>query len=102
MRTIPIRDASDDEPEVTPRPPSFFLRGLMWVLWPAFLVAGVAEMFFFTLFDPHELHFFGDTIELSRTAIYTIGFFCFWAILAVSSAITLFLARGSLNDDIDE
>ena len=27
---------------------------LMWVMWPAFLVAGVAEMIFFTMFDPFE------------------------------------------------
>ena len=25
---------------------------LMWVIWPAFLVAGVAEGVFFTIFDP--------------------------------------------------
>ena len=38
----------------------------MWVIWPAFLVAGVAEAIFFTVFDPFDLHFFGATLEMSR------------------------------------
>ncbi len=66
---------------------------IMWVVWPAFLVAGFAEVVFFTLVDPEELHFFGDTLELSRRAIYTVGFFCFWSVCALSSALTMFLAR---------
>ena len=39
---------------------------LMWVIWPAFLVAGVAEVVFFTMFDPFDLHFFGAPLDLSR------------------------------------
>jgi hypothetical protein len=64
---------------------------LMWVLWPAFLIAGVAEAVFFTVFDPFELHFFGAPLELSRSAIYTMGFFGFWALGIASSALTVFL-----------
>jgi len=67
------------------------VRRLMWVLWPAFLMAGVAEIVFFTVFDPFELHFFGAPLELSRQAIYTMGFFGFWGLGAVASALTLFL-----------
>ena len=66
---------------------------LMWVTWPAFLVAGAAEAVFFTIFDPFDLHFFGAPLELSRTAIYTMGFFGFWGLGIASSALTVFLAR---------
>ena len=66
---------------------------LMWVIWPAFLVAGVGEAVFFTIFDPIDLHFFGDTLEMSRQAIYTMGFFGFWALGVASSALTVFLER---------
>ena len=66
---------------------------LMWVMWPAFLVAGVAEAIFFTVFDPFDLHFFGAPLEMSRTAIYTMGFFGFWALGIASSALTVFLER---------
>jgi len=28
---------------------------LIWILWPSCIVAGVAEVVFFTAFDPQEL-----------------------------------------------
>ena len=65
----------------------------MWVIWPAFLVAGVAEAIFFTVFDPFELHFFGAPLDMSREAIYTMGFFGFWGLGIASSALTVFLER---------
>lgn len=64
---------------------------LLWVLWPAFLVAGVAEFVFFSIFDPHDLVAFGHPLEVSRQAVYAIGFFCFWALCALSAALTLVL-----------
>src|SRR5437667_310831 len=50
-----------------------------WTIWPAFLVAAAAETIFFTVFDPSDLYFFGTPLELSRQAMYTLGFFGFWA-----------------------
>ncbi len=70
-----------------------FAHRLMWVIWPAFLVAGVAEAIFFTVFDPFDLHFFGATLDVSREWIYTMGFFGFWALGIASSALTVFLER---------
>ena len=70
-------------------------RRLMWVVWPAFLVAGVAEIVFFSVFDPFELHFFGDALEMSREGVYTMGFFGFWGLGIASSALTMFLESGS-------
>ena len=66
---------------------------VMWVVWPAFLVAGVAEAVFFTIFDPFDLHFFGAPLEWSRQAIYTLGFFGFWGLGVTSSALTFFLTH---------
>ena len=63
------------------------------VVWPAFLVAGVAEFVFFTIFDPFELHFFGAPLDMSRTGIYTMGFFGFWGLGVASSTLTLLLAN---------
>lgn len=71
------------------------MKQAMSVLWPSFLVGGIAEGIFFTLFDPMDLHLFGNPVELSRTAIYTIGFFAFWLVAAVSSALTSVLLRGA-------
>jgi hypothetical protein len=66
---------------------------LGWVLWPSFLVACAAELVFFSLFDPSDLQLFGQPVEADRMLVYTLGFFAFWAIGAVSSALTVFLAR---------
>jgi len=70
------------------------MKRAMWILWPSFLVAAVAEMVFFAVFDPGELTLFGRSLELSRTAVYSIGFFLFWAFAATSSGLSLYLARG--------
>lgn len=66
-------------------------RRVMSIVWPAFLVAGVAELVFFSVFDPFDLHFFGAPLEMSRQGIYTMGFFGFWALGIASSALTAFL-----------
>lgn len=71
----------------------------MRVIWPAFLVAGVAESVFFTVFDPFQLHFFGAPLDLSREAIYTLGFFGFWGVGIASSALTVLLERPAFEAD---
>jgi len=45
----------------------------MWIVWPAFLAAAVAELVFFSLFDPFDLHFFGAPLEMSRESIYAMA-----------------------------
>ncbi|MBZ0144900.1 MAG: hypothetical protein K8F56_15095 [Rhodocyclaceae bacterium] len=67
------------------------MQRLIWILWPSFVVAGVAEAVFFTLVDPQELYLFGEAVHYSRLATYSIGFFAFWAVCAASSAFTCFL-----------
>ena len=66
---------------------------LIWILWPSFIVAGAAEVVFFTAFDPQELVVFGERVIWSRTAVYSIGFFVFWAVTAASSALTCFFQK---------
>ena len=66
-------------------------RRLMWIIWPAFLVAGIAEIAFFSVFDPFDLHFFGGPLDMSRQAVYTMGFFGFWGLGIASSALTMYL-----------
>jgi hypothetical protein len=78
------------------------VRRLLWVVWPAFLVAGIAEAVFFTVFDPFELHFFGAPLDLSRQAIYTLGFFGFWALGIAASALTMFFEHPPGEVDKEE
>lgn len=74
-------------------------RRLIWILWPSFIVGGIAEMVFFTLIDPQQLYLLGQPIHWSPTAVYSLGFFLFWMVAAASSAFTVFLQRGA--DDIN-
>jgi hypothetical protein len=72
-------------------------RQVLWILWPAFLVAGAAAGAFFSVFDPHDLYFFGAPVELSREAIYTLGFIAFWIMGIASSTLTMFLGHPKSN-----
>ena len=65
---------------------------LLWVVWPAFLAACLLELVMFALVDPHELHWGGRSLELSRQTIYTFSFFVFWAISMLASSLTAVLA----------
>ncbi|MDP1735170.1 MAG: hypothetical protein Q8L44_12510 [Sulfuritalea sp.] len=68
---------------------------ILWVLWPSFLVAGIAEGIFFTVIDPQEFYLFGEAVHLSKIATYSIGFFGFWTVCAASSLMTCFLQRSA-------
>jgi hypothetical protein len=74
------------------------MRVAIWILWPSFLIGGIGEVLFFTVFDPQELYFLGEPTSLSRMAVYSIGFFLCWAFAAASSALTLFL-QGAPRED---
>ncbi len=75
-------------------PPRPALQRWGAILWPAFLLAGVATMVFFAFVDPEDLasiSFPGR--ELSRELGYSLGFFMFWALTTASSALTWLLLR---------
>ena len=71
------------------------MKTLILILWPSFIVGGVGEILFFTVFDPKELYLFGEPTSLSRLAVYSFGFFLCWAFAAASSAFTCFLQRSA-------
>ena len=60
-----------------PAPGSQSMMKLIQVLWPSFLVAGIAEVVFFTVIAPQELYLFGQPVYFSPIATYSIGFFGF-------------------------
>lgn len=60
----------------------------MIILWPAFMVATVAEGAFFSMFDPHELTYNFAHLELPASATYTLGFFFFWFLAAAAGMLT--------------
>jgi hypothetical protein len=70
-----------------------FREDLGILLWASFLAACFATLVFFALFDPSTM---GDGRGpyrwlMHRSAGYTIGFFFFWAICAISGFITAWM-----------
>ncbi|MFC4158522.1 hypothetical protein [Chitinimonas lacunae] len=63
------------------------------VLWPSFVVAGILNSLFFTLFDPLELTVNGEPLFSSRMVAYSVGFFICWLFAGLSSGLTLFFER---------
>jgi len=97
-QTEPWPDGEPDEgaPDSTPRSAwSRARQDLAIVLWPSFLAGAAATMFFFAVFDPVAI---GEGTALagllaSHNAGYALGFFFFWLITGVSSALSIYLAR---------
>jgi hypothetical protein len=76
---------------------SSLTQRILWVLWPSFLIAAVAELLVFAVIDPADVHLFGAPVEASRMTIYTIGFFFFWLLGASAAALTVFLQRSPVE-----
>ncbi len=64
------------------------MKSWMVVLWPSFLMAGVAEGVFFSLVNPQELYLLGEVVDYPPLAAYSIGFLAFWALCSASSWLT--------------
>ena len=78
----------EGDEQKTPR-----IQRVIAVLWPSFLIAGVATILFFTAFDPQLIMAVSGYGEISRMAGYTIGFFIFWLLTASSCALTCYFQR---------
>lgn len=66
------------------------MRRAIAILWPSFILAGVATAVFFTSFDPAELFTSDHQLRMKRLGAYTIGFFLFWLLGATSSLLSLY------------
>lgn len=76
---------------VTHKKPSKIQIGIA-ILWPSFLIAAVVTGLFFSAFDPEYLFPFNSDTEVSTLGVYTIGFFLFWFISALSGIGTLYFS----------
>lgn len=80
--------------------PTRLRHRLMSVLWSGFLAAAVLEVVVFALVDPEDLRWFGgDALDLTPRAVYTLGFFAFWAICSVGAALAVLLCTPPRDDE---
>lgn len=75
------------------------LRLAMSVLWSSFLTAILAEGFFFSVFDPADLMLVGGYIDIPPVAVYTLGFFFFWAFCSLASMLSIYMLRTELSNE---
>lgn len=70
-----------------------FGRSALTVAWCSFLAASVATMVFFAFVDPSPIAslFAPTALAPSRTALYSLGFFFFWAVCAAAAALTAWM-----------
>ncbi len=74
------------------------MRHIIWIFWPAFIAAGIAETIFFTMIDPRQLYLFGKVIEWSPVATYSAGFLLFWLVCIGSSLMTYFMMPAAIKE----
>lgn len=67
----------------------------MWIVWPAFLMAGILEMVVFAFVDPLALEWFEQPVVYSRETVYTFSFFVFWLFFLISGSLTMLLSMSS-------
>ena len=67
------------------------MRSMIWVLWPSFVAAAIAEFAFFAVTDPQQLYWMGEPVKFAASSTYSIGFLFFWMICAGSSVLTYLL-----------
>lgn len=70
------------------------MRKALAILWPSFMAGVVGTVALFMTLDPVDLAFVGP-LELGRKSGYTIAFFFFWGLGAVSSWLTWLLQRSA-------
>jgi hypothetical protein len=66
------------------------IQRIVAVLWPAFIMAGVATVLFTTAFDPAVIFI---EYDISRLGCYTITFFLFWAFGTATATATCYFLK---------
>lgn len=75
------------------RPLGAGLRHVLQIAWPSFLMAGALEAIVFSMVDPQCLHgWAGVPVQWPAQAVYTAGFFIFWAVIATSARLSIVLS----------
>lgn len=63
------------------------------ILWQSFLTAALGELVFFVFIDPQELYLLGEPVRWSPMAVYSVGFFMFWSLTALTAALAVFMQK---------
>lgn len=59
----------------------------------SFFTAAVGETVFFAVIDPQLLYLFGKPVSWSPMMVYSVGFFMFWSLTALTAALVAWLQK---------
>jgi hypothetical protein len=63
------------------------------VLWLSLFTAILGETFFFAFIDPRTLYLLGRPVDWPPMVVYSVGFFMFWSLTALTAALVELMAR---------
>lgn len=66
-----------------------------WInlLWLSFFTAVLGETFFFAFIDPQTLYLFGQPVAWPPMVVYSVGFFMFWCLTALTAWLVVLMAK---------
>lgn len=59
----------------------------------SFFTAILGETVFFAVIDPQLLYLFGEPVEWSPMVVYSVGFFMFWALTALTAGLVILMLK---------
>lgn len=65
------------------------------VLALSFFTAILGETVFFAVIDPQLLYLFGEPVEWSPVVVYSVGFFMFWALTALTAGLVVLMQKSA-------
>ena len=69
-------------------------KGIL-LLWPSFIIAVLATVVFFSIFDPAELTLHGNVLFADKLTAYSVFMLISWLFGAFNTAIVLLLEKSS-------
>jgi len=69
------------------------MRTLILLFWPSLIIACLASITFFAIFDPYELKLHGIQLFGDKRAAYTFFLLAAWAFGALNTAVVMLLAK---------
>lgn len=69
------------------------MRKAILLFWPSFIIAGLASITFFTLFDPYELRLHGTQLFMDKRSAYSFFMLAAWAFGALNTAVVILLQK---------
>lgn len=59
----------------------------------SFFTAVLGETAFFAVIDPQQLYLFGEVVAWPRDVVYSVGFFMFWSLTALTAGLVALMLK---------